>query len=801
MDQPARPVRQRQDRLLAAIMGTTILLAAALAVGITHQGAGPRVVEMPFFVPAISATAGLAGLGVAFMVLGRYRVLRDAPAFWIGLCFGAQGILYLFYLLTWPGARADGQGIIARLPSTSAWIGLLQSGAMATLLLVAAVAEWPRAGGRVSRRWLPVVIGWGALWVIIGLLVVALEDQVAALNISKTQGRQVVLWLFILVDGAGAALAAHRYLQTGWRLLAYVALASLWALGSGVASLRFEVRYDLWWYLFRLLALAPILIMLYGVLAEYVGLFRRERERSEELQRQRALLEAVLNQMPAGVLIAEAPSGRLLMHTRQEEQPIYGLSIDPKAGQEELGPWLGHHPDGRPYLPHEWPLDRALRQGEVVHDEEVHVDRADGTRGIIAVSAAPVRDSQGRIIAAVAICRDMTQSKRSEQALRESEERYRAVYQQAAVGIERLDAQGRMIEVNAMICQILGYGLDELLGRSYLEITHPDDREDDRTVMEELWKGAVSSYVAEKRYLAHDGRPVWVRITSSLARGEEGEPLYRVSVVEDITARRKAEEDLQQAARALQALNETLEQRVRERTALAEQRARQLRALAAQLVRAEERERRRLALLLHDHLQQLLAAAILQLNMAQRRVSAEAQAALKPALDLVSEALQSSRSLTAELSPTILHDAGLVPALHWLARWVQANHGLQVTVDAPEEPNVIPIPEEMAALLFHSTRELLFNVVKHAGVDCAELQLAYPAPDTVRLVVSDQGRGMDYTQERNGTEAGGFGLLSIRERLAYVGGEFEVQSAPGQGTRIIMTLPLREKHPDPPPTS
>jgi len=348
---------------------------------------------------------------------------------------------------------------------------------------------------------------------------------------------------------------------------------------------------------------------------------------------------------------------------------------------------------------------------------------------------------------------------------------------------------------------MLGYGLDELLGRSYLEITHPDDREDDRTVMEELWKGAVSSYVAEKRYLAHDGRPVWVRITSSLARGEEGEPLYRVSVVEDITARRKAEEDLQQAARALQALNETLEQRVRERTALAEQRARQLRALAAQLVRAEERERRRLALLLHDHLQQLLAAAILHLNMAQRRVSAEAQAALKPALDLVSEALQSSRSLTAELSPTILHDAGLVPALHWLARWVQANHGLQVTVDAPEEPNVIPIPEEMAALLFHSTRELLFNVVKHAGVDCAELQLAYPAPDTVRLVVSDQGRGMDYTQERNGTEAGGFGLLSIRERLAYVGGEFEVQSAPGQGTRIIMTLPLREKHPDPPPTS
>jgi signal transduction histidine kinase/ActR/RegA family two-component response regulator len=236
-------------------------------------------------------------------------------------------------------------------------------------------------------------------------------------------------------------------------------------------------------------------------------------------------------------------------------------------------------------------------------------------------------------------------------------------------------------------------------------------------------------------------------------------------------------------------LMESLEQRVAERTAVAEYRANQLRALALELTQAEQRERRRLAQVLHDHLQQLLVAAKIQLGIVSRKVQSDALAQpLRRINELLEQSIAESRSLAVELSPPILYDRGLVDALGWLARQFLERHQLPVglELDTEAEPRDVGI----RVFLFQVVRELLLNVVKHAHARLAHIQSTRPGEDCVRIVVSDTGSGFDPVQLNRGGTAGGFGLFSIRERLELIGGRLEVDSAPGRGTRMIVEAPL-----------
>ncbi len=218
------------------------------------------------------------------------------------------------------------------------------------------------------------------------------------------------------------------------------------------------------------------------------------------------------------------------------------------------------------------------------------------------------------------------------------------------------------------------------------------------------------------------------------------------------------------------------------------QRSLQLRALASELTLAEQRERRRLAEVLHDDLQQLLVGARLQLNGLQR---VPEQTVSQTALDveeLINQALAVSRSLTHELSPPILHEGELVPALEWLAHWMHQRHGLQVTVTTTEP--ITPASDDLRVMLFQAVRELLFNVVKHAQVPTATLSVVRHG-DQVQIVVEDKGTGFDPARLPGGSEGGrGFGLFSIRERLELIGGSLEIESAPGKGSRFTLLVPL-----------
>ena len=210
--------------------------------------------------------------------------------------------------------------------------------------------------------------------------------------------------------------------------------------------------------------------------------------------------------------------------------------------------------------------------------------------------------------------------------------------------------------------------------------------------------------------------------------------------------------------------------------------------LAGELTMAEQRERKRLAQLLHDGLQQNLAAAKLQVGAIAGNNGQDCANAIAQVEQMLGDAIQMSRSLSAELSPPILYDRGLSPAIEWLARIMKERHDFSVACVIPDE---VELPEDVNVLLFHSVRELLFNSVKHSGVSQAEVKMQ--AEDgNLRITVSDSGSGFD-PKCISQTGAGGFGLFSIRERLALLGGVMEVDSAQGRGSRFTLTIPHLEK--------
>jgi hypothetical protein len=371
---------------------------------------------------------------------------------------------------------------------------------------------------------------------------------------------------------------------------------------------------------------------------------------------------------------------------------------------------------------------------------------------------------------------------RSEAALRASEEKFRMLTEHSPVGVFMTDTEGRCRLVNGRWCAMAGLAREKALGVAWFGVLHPDDRER----VKQAWDAMVrrgSRFSLEYRLLNTRGRTIWAAgNAAALTDGSNAVSGY-LGTATDITEHKRLE-------RKLEELNRTLERRVRERTAVAEHRAEQLRAMALELAQTEERERRRLAEVLHDHLQQLLVGAKLRLGLLREEAAC---AGVRQSADLASELLDQSieisRSLAVELSPPVLYSGGLVHALRWLAGWMEEKHGMRVAVrsDARAEPET----EKIRVLLFQAVRELLFNAVKHAKTRRAWVRADLDQGDWIRIVVEDRGVGFDAgALDATNAPPRGFGLFGIRERLRHMGGSLEVHSSPGEGSRFTLLAPL-----------
>lgn len=417
--------------------------------------------------------------------------------------------------------------------------------------------------------------------------------------------------------------------------------------------------------------------------------------------------------------------------------------------------------------------ERVLQTLAPVEQEVVDDD---GRRHFLRIR--PYRTADDRIDGVVITLVDITSLREAEVALARSRERYRLLVESAhEYAMFTMDEKARIDSWNSGANRILGFEEDEILGQPAAVIFTPEDRAMGAVEQELRTAREGGQSINERWHIRKDGSRFWGSgVVTSL--WNNGTLRGYAKVMRDNTTRKEAEDALRESQERYQELVETLEERVEERTG-------QVRLLASELVASEQRVRHRIARTLHDDLQQMLYAAEMQLQFLESDADEEMQEGIDEVAELVVGALNVTRQLTVELSPPVLKGEGLPEALEWLAKHMREVHNLEVTVEVSERPQISH--EEQRILLFQIVRELLFNVVKHAGVRQAQVALSV-AEDGIMIIVSDEGKGFD--MEALGAEGhAGFGLYSVRERLDLFGGRLDIDSKPGEGTRVILFLP------------
>jgi len=270
------------------------------------------------------------------------------------------------------------------------------------------------------------------------------------------------------------------------------------------------------------------------------------------------------------------------------------------------------------------------------------------------------------------------------------------------------------------------------------------------------------------------------------------------------------EEERRLAEKALKASRDELEIRVRERTADLEKAVKklrnevserkkaeeklltyqkQLRSSASELSLAEERLRRKIATDVHDHISQNLAISKLKIeSLTQSATSPELARELEEIRDLIAQVVESTRSLTFELSPPVLYELGFEAAVEWLVRQTRKQYGLSAEFE--DDGRTKPLDGNVRILLFQAVRELLVNVVKHAKASSVKVS-TQRVGDQIRVSVEDDGVGFDVAQVHSQDHmTSGFGLFNIRERLDHIGGHLDIASRAGKGTRITLVAPI-----------
>ena len=407
-----------------------------------------------------------------------------------------------------------------------------------------------------------------------------------------------------------------------------------------------------------------------------------------------------------------------------------------------------------------------LVRGEQVAPRETQRIAKDGRILDILTSLSPIKNSAGEVVGASVILRDISALKEAAAAVKESEERFRAAFDQAAVGMALRGIEPRntrWMRVNQKLCDILGYPRDELLQLTTLDLTPPAERDIAIDYSERLMRGEMTSYSREKRYVRKDGRIIWVNITLSAIYGPDGRPSHAISVTQDISERKAAEQQLRDYTQ-------------------------RLRMLSRRLFEVEEYARRGLARELHDSLGQNVTALTLNLNMIRGDLPKAGLRKVATRLDdcesLLSASGQLIRDVMADLRPPGLDELGLLAALNHHARQVAGRGAFAVMVKG--ETLAVRLPPETETTMFRIAQEALINVAKHAHAN--EVIITLEAnPESVVLSVADNGCGYQVPMKSEHASTS-LGMVNMRERAESVGAQLRVESTPGRGTRVIVEV-------------
>lgn len=372
---------------------------------------------------------------------------------------------------------------------------------------------------------------------------------------------------------------------------------------------------------------------------------------------------------------------------------------------------------------------------------------------------------------------ESTDIRRAEEALAQRERELRIITDSVPSLISYVDARETYRFVNAGYEQMFGRPRSEIAGRTVAELLGAG-YENVKPYIDRVLAGEAVRFETQ---IVYDGRLTTVLASYTPDRRDDGSVDGFYVLATDITERKRQEEELRR-------WKDELELRVQERTQELVDSQERLRELASQLTMAEQRERQKLARDLHDYLAQLMAVGQMKTGLLKKLpdLPPKGQDMAQDIGNVFQQALTYTRTLIGQLSPPSFREYGLPAALQWLSERMQKD-GLWVEVQSDRQQ--VPLSEERAVPVFQCVRELLFNVLKHAGVDRATVRVAVDDQGDVRVAVEDRGKGLDPDALRRAAEPGHLGLFAVRERMEAIAGRVEFASPDGSGTVVTLVIP------------
>jgi PAS domain S-box-containing protein len=430
-----------------------------------------------------------------------------------------------------------------------------------------------------------------------------------------------------------------------------------------------------------------------------------------------------------------------------------------------------------------------LRQGERVDHFETVRQTKDGRRIPILLTVSPIRDSDGRIVGASKVARDISERQQSEQL----RARLAAIVDSSDDAIVGETLDGVITSWNRAAERLFGYSAAEAIGQHIFMIIPPDRRQEEIEVLARIRRGEKIDHF-ETRRQAKDGRHVSVSLTVSPIREAQGLIVGASKIARDITERARAQEELRRAHEELEErvrrrtaelmeANESLRSEIEQRQIVEQQRAQ----LFNRLILAQEDERRRIARELHDQLGQQMTALRLTLETL-KNLSSESSPVRRQVEALQELARQLDRDIAFrvwELRPAMLEELGLTAALTEYAGNWSTRFGIRAELHMTR-PLDGRLPPQIETTIYRLAQEALNNVVKHARANRVDIILEH-THEHVSLIVEDDGVGFDPSAAETTVE--GFGIIGMRERAALAGADFQIESAPGDGTTVILRVP------------